>query len=90
MTANGVHIPRAPSKEEVLEIERLAACGQYSEAAERFGGRVVYSAPVVSAMKLEAAIREAIHIGSQPHYGDHVTALDHYAEAMEILRKALK
>lgn len=76
--------------EEVLEIERLAACGQYSEAAERFGGRATYGGPAVSAMKLDAAIREAIRIGSQPHYGDHVTALDHYSEAMEILRKALK
>lgn len=90
MTANGVHIPRAPSMEEVFEIEKLAACGRYSEAAKRFGGRVVYSAPVISSMQLEAAIREAIRIGSQPHYGDNVTALDHYEEAMEILRKALK
>lgn len=39
--------------------------------------------------QLEAAIREAIRIGSQPHYGDDVTALDHYAEAMYVLREAL-
>lgn len=88
--ADGVHIPRRLSMSEMLQVEGLAASGKFAEAAERFGGRVTYGGPAVNAMKLEAAIREAILIGSQPHYGDEAAALFHYSEAMDVLRGVLK
>lgn len=37
---NGVHLPRVPSAEETLEIEKMVVEGRYDEAAEKFGGRV--------------------------------------------------
>jgi len=43
MTANGVHIPRVMSADEMSEVEKLVACGRYEEAAERFGGRVTHA-----------------------------------------------
>jgi hypothetical protein len=86
---DGLHILRRLSQSEMLQVEELAASGKFAEAAERFCGRVTYGGPVVNAMKLEAAIREAIRIGSQPHYGDEVAALFHYSEAMDVLREAL-
>lgn len=88
--ANGVHIPRAPSKQEMVEVEKMAADGKFQEAAQKFGGRVTYGGPAVNAIRLEAAIREAIRLGSQPHYGDEDAALFHYSEAMDVLRAVIK
>lgn len=36
---------------------------------------------------LTDGIREAIRLAEQPHYGDSDTALEHYSEAIDILRK---
>ena len=39
--------------------------------------------------ELEAAIRNAITLAEQPHYGDRDTALDHCFDAIDVLRDAL-
>lgn len=40
--ADGVHILRALSKQEMVEVEKTAAAGKFQEAAQKFGGRVTY------------------------------------------------
>ena len=39
--------------------------------------------------QLEVAIRNAITLAEQPHYGDRDTALDHCFDAIDVLRDAL-
>ena len=41
-SANGVHILRALSKQEMVEVEKMAADGKFQEAAQKFGGQVTY------------------------------------------------
>jgi hypothetical protein len=40
--ANGVHIPRAVSNQEMVEAEKMTADGKFQEAAQKFGGYVTY------------------------------------------------
>lgn len=42
------------------------------------------------AERLEAAMREAIMLAEQPHYGDRGDALDHCFDAIDVLRATLK
>jgi len=41
-SANGVHIPRTLSKQEMVEVEKMATDGKFQEAAQKFGGHVTY------------------------------------------------
>ena len=41
-SSNGVHIFRALSKQEMVEVEKMAADGNFQEAAQKFGGQVTY------------------------------------------------
>ena len=41
-SSNGVHIFRALSNQEMVEVEKMAADGNFQEAAQKFGGQVTY------------------------------------------------
>lgn len=65
-------------------------CGACNDARKKARTLLAQITPALVAEQnksLTDGIREAIRLAEQPHYGDSDTALEHYSEAIDILRK---
>lgn len=85
----------------MLSDEKLARCRDvgiralsYNMQLRGVGGDIVNVGDLMIDMhaeitRLQTAMREAIRLHEQPHYGDVSTQVDNSSDAIDILREAL-